>query len=79
MVVRFLYAAMSAPGQAQENLLPLLFSLLLAAVVAGLYGPLHRIAGRISAMELAPVPRATVALAGTLGAAMVVFQLAWFN
>jgi hypothetical protein len=42
MVARLLSPSVTSPGQAQENVLPLAFSLLLAAAVAMLYGPIHR-------------------------------------
>jgi uncharacterized membrane protein YidH (DUF202 family) len=79
MVLRLLGSAMTSPGHVQENLLPLLFALLLAAAVAGLYGPLHRnrIVSRISARQPLPIRRSAIALSAALAIAMVVFQLAW--
>jgi hypothetical protein len=69
----------TSPGQAGENVLPLAFSLLLAAAVAALYGPVHRLLGYLSRREPATVPRFAVALSGLLALGMVAFQLAWFN
>jgi hypothetical protein len=72
-------SSIASPGHVQENVLPLLFSLLLAAAVAGLYGPLHRnrIVSRISVTKPVPVRRSAVALSAALAIALVAFQLAW--
>ncbi|MFN2167234.1 MAG: hypothetical protein ACK2U9_13345 [Anaerolineae bacterium] len=79
MAVRLLFSPVTSPGQAGENVLPLAFSLLLAAAVAALYGPVHRLLGYLSRREPATVPRFAVALSGLLALGMVAFQLAWFN
>jgi hypothetical protein len=79
MVARLLFSPVTSPGQAGENVLPLAFSLLLAAAVAALYGPVHRFLGYLSETEPVTVPQFAVALSGLLALGMVAFQLAWFN
>lgn len=79
MVARLLFSPVTSPGQAGENFLPLLFSLLLAAAVAGLYGTVNRFASRVSEMDPVPVPRSAAAVSAALGLAMIVLQVASFN
>jgi hypothetical protein len=79
MVARLLISPMTSPGQAGENVLPLLFALLLAAAVAGSYGAVNRIAGRVSESDPVPVPRAAAAVSAALGLAMIVLQSTLYN
>jgi hypothetical protein len=79
MAARLLFSPLTSPGQAAENVLPLFFSLLLAAAVAALYGAVNRFAGRVSEMEPVPVPRSATAVSATLGLAMIVLQVISFN
>ena len=79
MVARLLCCPVTSPSRGGENVLPLLFSLLLAAVVAGLYGAVNRFASRVSEMDPVPVPRSAAAVSAALGLAMIVLQVASFN
>ncbi|MEJ2209467.1 MAG: hypothetical protein P8129_10575 [Anaerolineae bacterium] len=79
MVARLLFSPLTSPGQSGENVLPLLFALLLASAVAGLEGPVHRLLGRLPGPEPVAVPRLAVVLSAVLAWGMVTFQLAWFR
>jgi len=79
MLVRLVGSAVTLTGQAGENVLPLVFAVLLAATVAALYGPVHGLTRRVSKVEPARVSRFAVVVSAALGVAMVVFQLAAFD
>jgi hypothetical protein len=79
MGVRLLGSTVSSPYLVQENVVPLVFALLLATVVAGLYGPLHSMLRRSWDAEPASVRWPPVVLSTTLGVGMILFQMASFN
>jgi hypothetical protein len=79
MAVRLVGSTVSSPYTAQENVVPLVFALLLATVVAGLYGPLHSMLRRLWDAEPACVRWPPVLSSTALGVAMIVFQMASFN
>ena len=75
MGVRAAHALLAAPVSATENLVPLVFSLLLAALVACAQAPLRAIL-RKDRTATSPPSWRPVALALGLGTGMVVLQLA---
>jgi len=79
MVIRLLGSSVLSPHLAQENTVPLIFALLLAAIVAALYGPLHASIRRPGATEPTPVRWPAVASAAALGVAMILFQMVSCN
>ena len=79
MVVRLLCSSLISPNSTQENVVPLVFSLLLATIVVVLYGPLYPVLSRISETEPVSVTRPAVVLSAALGVGIVLFQIASFN
>lgn len=79
MVLRLLFSSFCSPNLLVENTVPLVFSLLLATIVASLYAPLHSILSRISRTEPAAVTWPAVVVSMALGTGMVLFQLVSFN
>jgi hypothetical protein len=79
MAVRLVASTVSSPYTTQENVIPLVFALLLATVVAGLYGPLHSMLRRSWAAEPASVRWPPVLSSTALGVAVILFQIASFN
>ncbi|MBN1639722.1 MAG: hypothetical protein JXA09_00710 [Anaerolineae bacterium] len=79
MALRLLCSGLISPSQASENTIPLLFSMLLAAIVVLLYGPLHSMLTRVSRVDPAPVGWPATAVSGGLAVAVVLFQLVSFN
>jgi hypothetical protein len=79
MVLRLLASSASSPAAIQENALPLLFSLLLATVVVGLYRPLASVGNRVPEAGLASVTWPAAATSVALAAGMVLFQIAFLN
>jgi hypothetical protein len=79
MFLRLLLSGLRSPGQFTENAVPLVFSLILATIVAMLYGPLQPRLSKVSKIELATVTRPAVLVSTTLGLGMVLFQLISFN
>lgn len=78
LFIRFLVSSLADPELAMENFAPLLFSILLAALVVGLFEPLYSLLKRISVIQPVPVTRAVAASSLTLGLAIVLFQLLTF-
>jgi hypothetical protein len=78
-VLRLVISSVSASSPVMENTVPLVFSILLATIVAGLYKPINSTLSRISNTRLAsitwPAPMVSIAL----GVGMIVFQLVTFN
>lgn len=79
MLLRFLVSSVISPTLAQENVVPLIFTLLLAAIVVLLFGPLYPFLNRISETEPVPVSGRTAVLSIALAVGMVLFQLITFN
>lgn len=79
MVVRLLYTIFSSPNLAQENVVPLIFSLLLATIVVLLYDPLHSVLNRISFGEPVIVGWRAVLSSAALGIGMILVQFVFFN
>jgi hypothetical protein len=75
MVIRFAYSLLAAPESTAENLIPLVFSLLLATIVVLVHPPLTRTANKISLTESTPVQWSVSAVALFFGVAMFVFQI----
>lgn len=74
MVIRFLYTALTTPEFAMENLIPLIFSLLLAVVVV-VIRPLVIKWIRRPRPTIAPIPQQAVVTALILGLGMFAFQI----
>ena len=79
MAVRLVGSCVSSPHLAQENAVPLAFALLLATIVAALYGHAHCILRRPGGVEPASVRWSAGASAAALAMGMVLFQLTSFN
>ena len=79
MLLRWVHAAVVSPGLAQENLIPLVFSLLLAVIVVLLYRPVQSNLNRISEVRVSVVKWSNVAAAAALAVVVVSFQLLTFN
>ncbi|MEJ2552341.1 MAG: hypothetical protein P8Z34_16845 [Anaerolineales bacterium] len=79
MLLRWVHAAIVSPGLSQENLVPLIFSLLLAVIVVLLNRPLQSILQRIADVRTGAVEWANVAVAAVSAAGVVLFQLLTFN
>jgi hypothetical protein len=79
MGVRLFVSSMVSPHLAQENAVPFVFSLLLAPIVAALYGPLYPILRRLPSAEPASVRWPAAVSAVALGLGMVLFQLGALN
>jgi hypothetical protein len=79
MFLRLLVSSFFSPDSALENTVPLVFALLLASVVAMLYGPLYQILNCISRTEPVSVTWPVAIFSMTLGAGVVMLQLASFN
>jgi hypothetical protein len=79
MFLRLLVSSFFTPDLAVENTVPLVFALLLASIVVMLYGPLYPILNRISRTEPVSVTWPVAAFSMTLGAGVVMLQLASFN
>lgn len=75
MLVRSAHAVLVAPGAVMENLIPLVFSLLLAAIISLSYRKITQVAGKFSITEPALVAGSAAALALILGAGMFALQL----
>jgi hypothetical protein len=75
MLVRFLHAFWVAPANIMENLVPLVFSLLLAVIVVGLNHPLMGMMEKYIYMESALVTWSESAVGLILGAGMFTFQI----
>jgi len=79
MFLRLLVSSFFSPDLALENTVPLLFALLLASIVVMLYGPLYPIFNHISRTEPVSVTWPAAIFSMTLGAGVVVLQLASLN
>lgn len=79
MFLRWLVSSFLSPDLALENTVPLVFALLLASIVVMLYGPLYPILNRISRTEPVSVTWPVAIFSMTLGAGIVMLQLASFN
>ncbi len=79
LVLRLLVSSASSPAAVQENIAPLLFSLLLATVVAVLYRPLASSFSRGSDPEPASVTWPAVLSSVALAVGMVLIQISSFN
>lgn len=79
MLIRLLGSSVLSPHLAQENAVPLVFALLLAAIVAALYRPAQSVLRRSSDNGSAGVHWPAVLSSTTVGAAMILFQMAALN
>lgn len=79
MFLRLLVSSFFSPDLALENTVPLVFALLLASIVVMLYGPLYPILNRIARTEPVSVTWPMAIFSMTLGAGVVMLQLASFN
>jgi len=79
MFLRLLFSSIRSPNLITENTVPLVFALLLATIVAALYGPLYPILSRISKVRLVSVTRPAAVTSVVLGVGMVVLQLIILN
>jgi len=79
MVLRLLLSGLRSPDLLIENTVPLVFSLLLAAIVLLAFAPLHSMLNRISKTRLAVVTWPATLFSIVLGAGIILFQLVSFN
>jgi len=79
MLLRWVLAAIISPELSQENLIPLIFSLLLAVIVVLLNKPLQPLLRRIVEVRTGTVGWANVVVAAALAVGVVLFQLLTFN
>jgi hypothetical protein len=79
MALRALVSSTSSVAALQENLVPLVFSLLLVTLVASVYAPVYRIMRRWSQATVFPSTHPATFASLALATGMVAFQLAFFN
>lgn len=79
MLIRSLYSFLMAPGSIMENLIPLLFSILLSACAVMFQGPVTRIAGKYAIKEPPPMSWLPCIVALILGSGMFGFQILVLN
>jgi hypothetical protein len=79
MLIRSVHSFLASPGSIMENFIPLLFSILLAAIVVLLHEPVSRIMRKIILSETPPVTWSASALALILGASVFLFQVFAMN
>jgi heme/copper-type cytochrome/quinol oxidase subunit 3 len=79
MLLRCVYSFIVFPEAAMENLIPLVFSLLLAAIIVLLQEPASRIAGRDAQPRPPPVAWLASFMSLFLGIGMFTFQLLVLN
>ena len=77
MLLRFAHSWLVSPESSLENLIPLVFSALLALVLVSLHKPVTRMAGKIPARS--PVTWSASGLALVLGMCMFTFQVFALN
>lgn len=78
-LLRLIISSLTASSPVMENTVPLVFSILLATVVAGLYQPIYSTLSRISKTRLSPFTWPAPVVSIALGVGIVVFQLVTFN
>jgi hypothetical protein len=76
MLIRFLYSSLTSPGATMENFIPLVFSILLAAIVVWIHKPLIN---RVTLPESPSVTWSASALTLILGGSVFVFQVLAMN
>jgi hypothetical protein len=79
MVVRLLYSYLTAPSSAQENTVPLVFSVLLATILVVLYDVLYPLLSRKSITKSASITWPSVLLSTALAGGMILFQIGLFH
>jgi hypothetical protein len=79
MVLRLLGSSLRSPAMAQENVLPLAFSLILAGVVVALIKPIHNRLAQKPGVAIAAPSWGLVSTSLALGVAIILFQMATFN
>jgi hypothetical protein len=79
MLIRTLHAAWFFPEALLENLIPLVFSLLLAGIVTMMHRPLTERAKELSLMNPTTVPWSATTVVMILGLGMFSFQLILLN
>jgi|GEM_PF-1174172 len=79
MVIRLIGSSVLSPRLAQEQAVPFVFALLLAAIVAALYGPAHSVLRRLPDVESTSVRWPAAASSTVLGVAMILFQMVTLN
>lgn len=79
MLLRSIHSFILFPRGILENLIPLVFSLLLAVIVVALYQPVAAIRREITSLEPAPLSWSAIALAIILGMSVFLFQVFALN
>ena len=82
MGILFLYNLVfngSNPAELQRSLVLLAFVFLLVTLLAALHRPLGALLNHLSHTELAPIARSAVVTTLSMGAAIVVVEMALFN
>jgi hypothetical protein len=74
MLIRFGHSLLMTPESMAENLFPLVFALLLSAVIVILHQPLARIAGKWAAQPLSQLAWSSVVFTWVLGGSVFLFQ-----
>ena len=75
MLIRFLYTALTAPEFLMENLIPLIFSLLLAVIVVIIRPVVLKLIRRMQNASVDPLSMQAVVTALALGLGMFAFQI----
>lgn len=79
MFIRSANSILASPKSTMENLIPLVFSLLLVVIVVLLHMPLTSFMNTMRITQHNPITWPAVALALTLGTSMFVFQIVVLN
>jgi len=74
MLIRFTFSILTTPDATMENLIPLVFSLFLAAIIVLVHQPITRVASKIAFTNTTLVPWTASLLALALGVSMFVVQ-----
>ena len=79
MLIRFVHSLAAAPQSINENMIPLVFTLLLSALVAALQAPMAWIMDQAILKEPAPISWSSAASGLILGSGMFLFQVLALN
>ncbi len=79
MLIRFIHSLAAAPQSINENMIPLVFTLLLSALVASLHAPMAGIMDQAFLKEPAPISWSSAASGLILGTGMFLFQVIALN
>jgi len=75
MLIRFIYSAVIMPASMIENLVPLVFSLLLAIIVVMIQPVVKNIIWKNQLPPVKPIEKKDILIAGILGVGIFIFQI----